>query len=396
MALKRNTGWLVGGPGVGGDAPLPLDPRVRWAEALIEADLSSLDFRSRLVLHDAAVFGVARSQWILDDSAMVAGEEGSATLVPEARVLLGEIVRALQPLPTTGPLSDVVGVGRALRLIDVGGDGSVTVPPDPLERLLVDPLGELRARLAPAGADRSELIDALRALLGAGGSDDELILSPAEGLEVVVSLGTEGLGDAVSPRPTEITIRTDPVSGFTVHERLSIDGAITRGSGGIALDVRAGTSSALGPFGRPVVGIGYGVGADARPLQVTLSFQDATVPAMPGTVSLFPLDVAPVAQWAMQTLPALALGHALRWLGALSDPVRRIVEILGGQEPTTSGAPPPEDDSMPPGSALERARARPTANRDAVVPRPHPRSCRMAAPSRSTRRRGGGGLSAGT
>lgn len=354
-SLRRSSGWLVGGPGVGGGAPLPLDPRVRWAEATVEADLSTLDVRARVVLHDAAVFGVAHPRWIVDDVAMVAGDDGTSTLLPEARVLLGEIVARLQPIPATGPLRDVVELAAALRLAEIGPEETVTVPPDPLERLIVDPLGELRARLAPGTPDRTALVAALRSLLSATGSEDEIVVALANGLELVVVVGTEGLGDAVAPRPTALTFRTT-ADGFAAGNHLRFDGSIDAdGAGRIAVAVSAGSTAALGPAGRPVLAVAVGGGAEPRPAQVTLAFEDAAVPAIPGPISLYPLDTASIAAWAVRALPALVLGHVLRFLGGLSDPVRRLVETLAGASGVGGLRAPPPSESEPPDAALDAA-----------------------------------------
>jgi len=353
FSLRRSGGWLVGGPGVVG--VLPLDPRVRWAEAVVEADLSTLDVSARAVLHDAAVLGVARSRWVIDDAAMIAGDDESSTLLPETRVLIGEIVTRLQPLPADGPLLALAGVGAALSLIATGADDSVLVPPDPLERFLVDPLGELRARLAPGSSERAELLSAARSLLGASGSGDELIIAVADGLEMVAVIGTEGLGDAIASRPTAFTLRTTS-EGFTLGGRVRLEGSVgADGTGRIAVDVRAGAGTAAGPAGRPVVTVVFGGGSEPTLPSVTLTFEEAAVPALPGTVSLYPLDVAALAPMVLQTIPALVLGHVLRFVGGLSDPVRRLVETLAGVTDAPPLPAPPPGDSEPFDTALDVA-----------------------------------------
>ncbi len=193
--VQRDGGWLAGDAGQGPG------PRVRWAEAELDARLEPRELEARLVLHEASVLGVRAREWAI----------GADSLSPEARVLIGELARGLGPLPATGPLAALGDLLTALDLVEVAGDRTVTVVPAALERLLLDPAGVLRERLAAPG---SALPAALAALLGAPApaADGSLALPLAAGVTLALApqpAPHATLRASAPPVSAELTLEAD-------------------------------------------------------------------------------------------------------------------------------------------------------------------------------------------
>jgi len=148
LELRRNGGWLVGGPDPAHPAGLPRDPRARWLEASLVANPSApADSRLSITIHDASLFGTARPQWFIDDEQSLDG----VTLIPEARILLGEALSGVGTLVAGSPaerLADVLTQMGLAEIID-GRPGLVT---DAVERLLTDPAGEISTRFSTHAA----------------------------------------------------------------------------------------------------------------------------------------------------------------------------------------------------------------------------------------------------
>ena len=107
-------GWLAGDAGQGPG------PRVRWAQLEVDAGLDPLDLETRVVLHEASVFGLTNRRWTID----------RGSLAPEARVLLGEVARGLGPLPSSGGIAALGDLLVALGVVELAVDRTPTLSPD--------------------------------------------------------------------------------------------------------------------------------------------------------------------------------------------------------------------------------------------------------------------------
>jgi large repetitive protein len=196
--LVRAGGWLAGDAGQGPG------PRVRWAQLELDAGLEPLDLETRAVLHEASVFGIATRRWTIDRD----------SLAPEARVLLGEAARGLGPLPATGGLAALADLLVALGVVELAADRTATLPPDALERFMLDPAGVLRERLA---ADASPLIGALARLLGAP--------EPSAGEPIVVPLAAGASASLFAPPAPRATLRA-AVGALAAEATVEPDGRV--------------------------------------------------------------------------------------------------------------------------------------------------------------------------
>ncbi|GLY99563.1 DUF6603 domain-containing protein [Actinoplanes sp. NBRC 103695] len=139
-SLWREGGWLAGSA-AGGSGP-----RVRRADLTVVLGSSGA---ATMTLHDAAVAGI-------ELGAVRLGAPDAA-----ARTLIGALGRALSPAPATGLVRDLLDVLAATGLIAIAPDGTVTFPPDALDRFLTDPMESLRA-------GRELVVDAAGRLLASG------------------------------------------------------------------------------------------------------------------------------------------------------------------------------------------------------------------------------------
>lgn len=243
LELRRNDGWLLGGPDPTQPVGTPRDPRVRWLEASLVIDLASLDDGElEIVLHDAAVFGTHKDRWVIDRGAI---DDTADTLVPEARILLGEAASQLRDLATNTAISRLAKVLEALGLAELGS-GQVALVADAVERFLTDPVGETRASLSThEGAIRS----AAATWLGV----------PIPSNPVVIPLG-EGISFSADLQRVAVE-----VSGFELGDLITTTGTVGLARDGtVGYDVKLGTNEAPGPLGSVVVRVHGESGTDPR------------------------------------------------------------------------------------------------------------------------------------
>ena len=161
LHLDRPGGWLAGGPT--GVIAATRDPRLRAPPRSTCRSTSSTARRAAgLVLHDAAVFGLARARWTIDLSDDPASGL-AAHLTQEDRVLLGELAAALGARPTTGAMAGLIDALVALGLGTLQADGRLAFEVDPVERLLLDARSVLPRLFAE---ERAALATAIAATTG--------------------------------------------------------------------------------------------------------------------------------------------------------------------------------------------------------------------------------------
>ncbi|MCK0126068.1 hypothetical protein MWU76_16880 [Gelidibacter sp. F2691] len=139
LEIRRDGGWLLGGPGSGAGAAQEL----RWIAVDIAVPLgASGPVEAEIRLHDAVVFGVARDVWVLREAGAAAAEGVVTTALPEVRVLLSSIITEIldDPSPEMGALGDLM---RAIGVIDDLGGLVATA----LDRVLHEPDAQVRDAL---------------------------------------------------------------------------------------------------------------------------------------------------------------------------------------------------------------------------------------------------------
>ncbi|MCX5262259.1 hypothetical protein OOK27_50450 [Streptomyces canus] len=178
VALRREAGWLVGGPlPETGIPPAARPPRLRWAELVLASELHPGGRATvTIVLHEAEALGVERVAWPLRLT-----DDGAATLPAEARVLLFRLASSLGttddggPLPATGAARALAEVLQALGIATLDDAGHVGLVAEAVERFLVAPGTALRESVGggPGGAPRRrQLARALRVLAGVASPQD--------------------------------------------------------------------------------------------------------------------------------------------------------------------------------------------------------------------------------
>lgn len=99
IGLGRVGGWLAGGPDPARPTGVSRDPSLRRAD--IEVDLTDGGTaQARIVLHEATVFGVPHTRWVLSHS-----DPSADPLLPEAQVVIGRLGAALSAGLAASPLS---------------------------------------------------------------------------------------------------------------------------------------------------------------------------------------------------------------------------------------------------------------------------------------------------
>ncbi|MCE3246191.1 MAG: putative transcriptional activator [Geminicoccaceae bacterium] len=269
--LVRTGAWLAGDAGQGPG------PRVRWAQLEVDAGLDPLDLETRVVLHEASVFGLTIRRWTIDRD----------SLAPEARVLLGEVARGLGPLPSTGGIAALGDLLVALGVVELATDRTPTLSPDGLERFMLDPAGVLRQRLA---GDASLLIGALARLLGAP--------EPADGEAIVVPLAAGVNLSLFTPPAPLATLRA--VSGPLVAE------ATLEGDGRVHGAAVASPLAATLDTDRP------------EPLTLTLD----------GLALLPAADVSAIRRRSGLMLLGELLRTGLEWMGSREPVLRPVLDAL--------------------------------------------------------------------
>ena len=317
LILRRDSGWLVGGPRPeGSPAPATRGPRVRWAEVILGAELRGGGAAAAaIVLHEAAALGVERTAWTLRL------DEG-ATLPAEARVLLFRLASALGTtddsgaLPATGTGRALVDLLAALGLATVDDQGQVGLVSEAVERLLIAPATALREAGARGPAARRELGRALRVLVGAALAGDEPgSAAPVTPAPARVDVAVDGLRIVLDLEPMTAggapTVTVD--AGVALAGVLGLDGAVTiglvagppqvAGSLQLGLDLDPADS---GPTGLPALALDLPAGG-APALELRLDLPGGVGAAwLPRRLALYP--VADPAQ--LEPLLRLALAHA--------------------------------------------------------------------------------------
>ena len=163
-------------------------------------------------------------------------------LAPEARVLIGEVANGLGPLPSGSPLRGLADALAAVGAVELADDGRVTVVTDAMERLLLDPIDELRRGIGTGTAGREAFLAALRSWLGAAPSGDDAVVVPlGAALEHVVRLDS----------PVSFELRTT-TAGFAIGAGGRLDGSVRLDlSGRRAAELRGSALSDLAPTPAP-------------------------------------------------------------------------------------------------------------------------------------------------
>lgn len=356
LVLRRENGWLVGGPRAeGSSAPAVRGPRVRWAEIVVAAELHGGGAASAaIVLHEAAAFGVERSEWTLR-----LGE--GATLPAEARLLLFRLASALGTtddagaLPASGPGRALADLLVALGLATLDAQGRLGLVTEAIERLLLAPGTLLREAAARGAEARREVARALRVLAGAALPGDEGgagAPAPPARVEVLV----DGLSFVLDLDP--MTAGGTPT--FTVDGNFALAGVFAL-AGRAHVELLAGAprvsgSARLGadldvPAALPALVLDLPSAAPPS-LELRLDLHDDVGAAwLPRRLSLYPVtdpaELAPLVQVAFAHAPAelLRLGaeHARRTLAgsSVAAALDAALDALGLLAQPIPGAPRP-------------------------------------------------------
>jgi hypothetical protein len=309
VAFHREDGWLVGGPGRPASADDPA-PRVRWAELRATARPALDDLEVTVVLHDAGLYGVDHGRQ----------EVTGDTLDSAARLLLGGLARALSPAPATGPVRELLDLLAVLGVTSVDAAGMVAFEADALERLLVDPGGFLRARLAD-GAAQAAAAAGLRRLLSA----------PTTG-PVGSSIGPD-LRLEVDPATATLTVATTG-AGLSLGGVGNVAGRVSADvSGRVAAELRLRGPHVPGPLGDTELVVDADTTA-TLPFTVWLDGQTDTGA---GGIRLYPApDIDALGGRLMATVGGELVRIGLEWVrdqGATLDPLLDAVGLLAPGDP---------------------------------------------------------------
>ena len=321
LELRRNGGWLVGGPDPGLSPGAPRDPRARWLEAHLRADPTALSAGTvEVVVHDASVFGAHRDRWQVDLQQLEAG----LTLLPEVRILLGEVAAGLGVLVT-----DTTVERFASLLVELGlaehVDQRLGLVTDAFERFIIDPVGEIRGRLAGAGpAVRGALARLLP--IEFGPASHRLDLGPL----FDVALQLEG-GFA--------TCATLEIANVPVADLLAVSGTATVCvDGSTNAEVVVTSIDPPGPLGQVVVDIAAEFGGVLDPTgDVVVSVRSEAEADLPRLllepIPLFPTPPLPdLAEVALHLLAGDIGRRALEFMRlqlADPDPLDRLIVVSG-------------------------------------------------------------------
>jgi hypothetical protein len=311
LELRRTGGWLVGGPDPGLPAGVPRDPRARWLEAHLRADPTDLAAADvQIIVHDAAVFGTHHDRWIIDTSTLDLGQ----TLLPEVRILLGEIATGLGTLVVDTTVERLAALLVALGLGEIIDDrlGLVT---DAVERFIIDPTGEIRIRLADA---RDDVRAAVARLVPVIFDTATHRLPLGDVATIVVDL----LDDTVDCVSVEL-------AALPVAERVALSGtARLCTDGSVSAELTAASTDAPGPLGATVVRVTAAAGPGSADVTVTIdsALDDGDLPRLldpPLAVLPGPADPAALAAVAARTLAGDVGRRALEVIRAELDAGRR-------------------------------------------------------------------------
>lgn len=349
LQLWADARWLVGGPDPARSvAPRPFALRAATIEATVPMPGSTAPASARLVLHEASVYGVSRSRWVID-----LGETGA--LLPEVRALLSELAaelagRAEAPVGADPAARTVLRLLRAVGLVAADGGFDATS----LTSLISDPVGTVTAAVT-APARVAELAAALRDAAGDtradAGATVRITVAGADGIaaEVTADLTARSLtahlvGGSASGSGMTVDVE---VSGAevtaTAHLRIGAGWGVvlglTVGAGGEGVHVTAGL--ALDAYGLEPLPL-WPSPVDSAERIADLAFdlaRDAVLRIGAEGVRAA-LAVAPAARSTIDAVldaagllaPAGGDGtRALRWpRGLLADPAGWIRDTAGG------------------------------------------------------------------
>ncbi len=167
----------------------------------------------------------------------------SGAVTPEARVLLGRLAAAINPLPSTGPVVALANLLSALGLTDQTTPlPQVALSVDAVQRLLLDPVGELKTALGTTGA-AAAAAGALRQLLGD---------TTSTGTQVMVSAGGVSVGVDLAAASSAMSLTVAPATALSGGP--SIEGSLqvsSQGSWSGSLSI--GPASSTDAYGLPVL-----------------------------------------------------------------------------------------------------------------------------------------------
>ncbi len=366
LVLRREGGWLVGGPlPEGSGAPATRPPRLRWAEVVLASELRpGGTATAEIVLHEAAALGVERVAWTLRLDPLAAAGAGSATgagggaatLPAEARVLLFRLASALGTtedggaLPASGTSRALVDLLAVLGLATVDGTGRVGLVTEAVERLLTAPMTTLREAVAGGAVTaqhRRDLAQALRVLLGAATGSGGPAVDPAR-----VDVEADGLRlrldlePLTSAAPATLTVSADVPLVAGLGASGSVELALVEGGPRAAGSLRLGSASA--GSGLPFLAVDLAAGAPTLTCGLDLPAGAATT-WLPRRVVLWPLPagtdegavVEPLLQLALAAVPSVlgrlgldAARTALRGspAGGALDALLRALDMLSDDD----------------------------------------------------------------
>ena len=172
LEIRRDGGWLVGGPDPGRSPGPRAGHDVRWVSADVVVPISGdAPASAKLVLHEASVFGLERERWVVSAdqaAAVVAGlpdtiADAVTPVLPEVRALLSDIASELAAAANEAESTAVAALVRMLITLDVFAPEGGAVP-DGTDHLLFDPAEHVAAAIADT-ARRTELDAAITILL---------------------------------------------------------------------------------------------------------------------------------------------------------------------------------------------------------------------------------------
>ncbi len=183
LEIRRDAGWLLGGPGTGPGAGQEL----RWIaiDVAVPATGSGSTY-AKVRLHDARIFGIARDVWTLREAGAAVGEGVVTTALPEVRVLLSSAIAEILA-DTSERMVALADLLRSVGVIDETG-GLVAAA---LDRLLHEP-GAQVAQALQSAARQLDLQDAVdEAFAAIPGLDIDIF---GKSVDFALTGATPGLG----------------------------------------------------------------------------------------------------------------------------------------------------------------------------------------------------------
>lgn len=154
--LRRESGWLLGGPGSGTVGAHEL----HWLEVDLVIPLQSgAAETASVVLHGARIFGITRDRWTLASAVSAVGDGVVTTALPEVQVLLSSLMAEIKDIATP----QIVAFRLMLRGIGIIDHDDAFVA-TALDRLLLDPKAQVQDALNNT-LRRSDLTAAIDTLM---------------------------------------------------------------------------------------------------------------------------------------------------------------------------------------------------------------------------------------